>query len=235
MNEHLVQLVDLSNIDKELENHGTLEAEINKSLNELLKEEEENKKTIEALEEEVKSNKQKKLKSELHLSELSQKLKEIDKRSNIVKNEKEVRALQLEEDITKEQINFANEEIERFDRIEKAKKEEIAKLKKTNEEIEQKIKKAKEESRQEIEDLENRRKELYEKREKLVSKMPHKIHTFYQKIKRWAGNTTVVEVKKQACSGCHMRLNDRVYADVIKSEEIINCPMCGRILYIKPE
>jgi len=30
-----------------------------------------------------------------------------------------------------------------------------------------------------------------------------------------------------------MKINDRVYAEVIKSEEIVNCPSCGRILYIQ--
>jgi hypothetical protein len=32
-----------------------------------------------------------------------------------------------------------------------------------------------------------------------------------------------------------MKINDRVYADVIKSEEITTCPSCGRILYIEHE
>jgi predicted nucleic acid-binding Zn-ribbon protein len=34
--------------------------------------------------------------------------------------------------------------------------------------------------------------------------------------------------------GCYMVINDKVYAEVIKGEEITNCPHCGRILYIEP-
>jgi predicted nucleic acid-binding Zn-ribbon protein len=30
-----------------------------------------------------------------------------------------------------------------------------------------------------------------------------------------------------------MRLNDKTYASVIKSEDIVTCPHCGRILYIE--
>jgi predicted nucleic acid-binding Zn-ribbon protein len=30
-----------------------------------------------------------------------------------------------------------------------------------------------------------------------------------------------------------MKLNDKTYAEVIKGEEIVNCPHCGRILYIE--
>ncbi len=32
-----------------------------------------------------------------------------------------------------------------------------------------------------------------------------------------------------------MKINDKTYAEVIKSEEIINCPHCGRILYKEVE
>jgi len=56
--------------------------------------------------------------------------------------------------------------------------------------------------------------------------------TFYQKIRRWAKNTTVVAVEDQACMGCNMHLNDKTYADIIKAEEITTCPHCGRILYV---
>jgi predicted nucleic acid-binding Zn-ribbon protein len=31
-----------------------------------------------------------------------------------------------------------------------------------------------------------------------------------------------------------MKLNDHVYSEVIRSEEIQNCPHCGRILYLEP-
>lgn len=30
-----------------------------------------------------------------------------------------------------------------------------------------------------------------------------------------------------------MKLNDKTYAEVIKAEEIVTCPHCGRILYIE--
>ena len=32
-----------------------------------------------------------------------------------------------------------------------------------------------------------------------------------------------------------IKINDKTYAEVIKSEEIVNCPHCGRILYKEPE
>jgi len=65
--------------------------------------------------------------------------------------------------------------------------------------------------------------------------VPQKILSFYQKIRRWAGNSAVVPVKQQACYGCFMKINDKVYAEVIKSDEIVMCPSCGRILYMPDE
>ena len=56
-----------------------------------------------------------------------------------------------------------------------------------------------------------------------------------KKSKRWAKDSAVVPVKKQACYGCYMKINDKTYAEVIKAEEIINCPHCGRILYKEDE
>jgi predicted nucleic acid-binding Zn-ribbon protein len=32
-----------------------------------------------------------------------------------------------------------------------------------------------------------------------------------------------------------MKLNDTVYANLVKSENIMTCPHCGRILYIPEE
>jgi hypothetical protein len=58
--------------------------------------------------------------------------------------------------------------------------------------------------------------------------------SFYQKIRRWAKNTTAVPVRNQACMGCYMALSDKVYAEVIRGEEITMCPHCGRLLYLEP-
>ncbi|WP_373408154.1 zinc ribbon domain-containing protein [Campylobacter hyointestinalis] len=72
---------------------------------------------------------------------------------------------------------------------------------------------------------------VYEQKDKLLLEMNQKVLTFYEKIRKWAKNTAVVPVKKQACYGCFMKINDKTYANVIKSEDIVTCPHCGRILY----
>ena len=69
----------------------------------------------------------------------------------------------------------------------------------------------------------------------LLEKMDKNIISFYEKIKIWAGNSAVAPVKKQACYGCYMKINDKTYMSILKSDDIITCPHCGRILYKEAE
>ncbi len=157
------------------------------------------------------------------------------KKSAIVKTAREVKALQLEEEIAKEQIDFANEEIERLDKFIQSQGEIIKEDKEKLEIASKKVEEINESISQELADIEKEKEEVYTSKQNLVSKVDKKILTFYERIKRWAGNTTVVPVKKQACYGCFMKINDKVYSAVIKQEEIVTCPHCGRILYKEKE
>ena len=180
---------------------------------------------------EIDDLKSKRTKNNIHLSELKSKLDSIAKKNKDVTNEKELKALQLEEEIAKEQVSFANEEIERLDKLNAAKEEKLKELQeklKTEEEDIKEIKVVVEDS---IAEINNERNEVYAKRSELLSQFDNKILTFYEKIKRWAKDTAVVPVKKQACYGCFMKINDKTYAEVLRGEEIVNCLHCGRILY----
>ena len=151
-----------------------------------------------------------------------------------ITTEKEMKALSLEEDIAKEKMTFANEEIERLQNINERK---IALMEEASSKVsalasdEKAIKDVVSSERAEIEKSKG---ELFVKREKLSRNLEQKVLAFYEKIRIWAGNTAVVPVKKQACYGCYMKLNDKTYSEVIKGDEICNCPHCGRIMYIEP-
>ena len=152
-----------------------------------------------------------------------------------VKTEKELKALSLEQELAKEQIDGANEDIERLDKLHENKKEEVAQLEAEIDKLNQEIALIEVEITEKLETLENQKKAIYENREKLISEMTPNIYKHYQKIKRWAGNTAVSPIKHQACMGCHMKINDKIYAEAIKAEEIVSCPHCGRVLYIEQE
>ena len=231
MNKYLEQLIELSKLDKEIDDFGPRIAKVERTLKLSLDKEKDLKLQAEAFQADIADAKLKKAKNEAHLAELSAKLKDITKKSALVKTAKEVKALQLEEEISKEQCDFANDEINRLDKIIEMKQTNIEAL---QEKIAEAVKEAEEikvSIDSQIQTIEEERKNVYQSKDALVADMSQKILTFYQKIRKWAQNTTVVPVKKQACYGCFMRINDKTYASVLKQDDIITCPHCGRILY----
>ncbi|MCW8821868.1 MAG: C4-type zinc ribbon domain-containing protein, partial [Sulfurovum sp.] len=151
-----------------------------------------------------------------------------------ITTEKEMKALSLEEDIAKEKMTFANEEIERLQRINETKKSLLDEASEKVNALTAEFTEINETVSAEKAEIEKSKSELFAKREKLSRNIEQKVLAFYEKIRIWAGNTAVVPVKKQACYGCFMKLNDKTYSEVIKADEICTCPHCGRILYIEP-
>ncbi len=233
MNKHLKQLIDLSIVDKEIDAFEPQIEEANSKYEAAQAKTKSIESDIENLTNEIKEEEVKKAKNELHLAELSNKLEENAKKSSEIKTEREMKSLQLEEEIAKEQITFANEEIERLEKIIEAKKEQIDAAKVTLKELDANLESVKADVDAKLEEINKERQEVFKKKEKLLADVNQKGLAFYQKIRRWAKNTTVVPVEDQACMGCHMVIGDKVYADVIKGEDITTCPHCGRILYVK--
>ncbi|NDJ27472.1 hypothetical protein DMB95_05050 [Campylobacter sp. MIT 12-8780] len=231
MNKYLEQLVALSQVDKELDEFEPKITQANKILKDthlkIAKFDEDCLK----LDEEIKTIKLEQNQNNLHITEFSERLKDISKKSASIKTEKELNALKIEEDIVKEQLDAANDDIIKLDKILESKeslkqelqeqiKKEQALLVDINAEVASKMK-----------ELEKERNLIYEKKSKLTSTMNQKILSFYEKIRKWAKNSAVVPVKKQACYGCFMKIYDKTYLAVQKGEEIVTCPHCGRILY----
>jgi predicted nucleic acid-binding Zn-ribbon protein len=193
------------------------------------------KNSINSINEFVNDVKSKRTKNNIHLAELKTKLDDISKKNNEVKNEKELKALQLEEEIAKEQISFAHEEIVRLDAVATKKEEELKDLEAKLIEEEDSVKEIQVSVDASIDAINKERNVVYQSRGELLERFDNKILTFYEKIRRWAKDSAVVPVIDQACYGCYMKINDKTYSEVIKSEEIVNCPHCGRILYKEVE
>ncbi|VAY87194.1 FIG137478: Hypothetical protein [hydrothermal vent metagenome] len=233
MNKDLEQLIQLSKYDIAITEFEPKIANENAKLNVFLK-------TINVLNEQIENlyhnideNKNKKIKNDIHLKELSSKVEEIKEKGTVVKTEREIKALQLEEEIAKEQINFANDEIVRLDYLISKKEEEIATLKEELTNEEESAKEIRLSVETIVKDLELARTEVSKHRTHLFEKVNQKVLIFYEKIRKWAKEKSVVPVKHQACYGCHMKINDRLYYEFISSDDIKTCPHCGRIIYIE--
>ena len=234
MNKYLEQLVSLSQIDAEIDSFEPKIQAISKPLKEA-------KHKIARLEQkladfdiEIKELEAQKVGANAHISEFGAKIEDIAKKVGAVKTEKEANALKIEEDIAKEQLDAANEEINRLDKILESKEGFKKECEQEKEAQIQALSELESSINAEIAELEKQRNVIDEKKSKLISQMNQKILSFYQKIRKWAKNTAVVPVRKQACYGCFMKIYDKTYLAVLKSEEIVTCPHCGRILYKEP-
>lgn len=235
MNKYLEDLVKLSKFDTQISAYEPQIAQEKEKLATFIEVAEDIKSSIDSRYVEIDDVKSKSSKNNIHLAELKAKLNEIAKKNSLVQTEKELKALQLEEEIAKEQITFANEEINRLDEISVAKEAELKELQAKLLLEEEDIKELQVSVDSAIEVINKSKNEVYESRGILLEKFDTKILTFYGKIRRWAKDTAVVPVRKQACYGCFMKISDKAYAEIIKSDEIYNCPHCGRILYKEKE
>lgn len=231
MNKNLQELIQISQLDKEIDFMEPRIVEIRKGLteNEMQKEKKENE--IFDLEETLKHQKIAFEKNELALKNTGTKLENITKKMGEVKTEKELKALNIEEEIAREQITFQNSEIQRIEKLIEATNEKIAELQQEITKIESMMQEIEVEISSEIEKVRKEQEKISKKKTLLIGKMDQKVVTFYEKVRKWAGNTSVVPVYKQACGGCFIRINDRYYAEILKGDTISTCPHCGRILF----
>ena len=235
MNKHLEELIELSKLDKSIDDFTPLietaqkklarraqkRDEILEKIAELTETSEKAKTTIASYEEQIKA--------------LNEQLIAGNAKSDMVTSEKEMKALSMETELAKEKLAHANAEIERHQAILDAKAAEIEEANKALEAANEELEKVSAEVNEKLANIDANKGRLFEERNSKTMALDMKILSFYEKIRVWARNTAVVPVKKQACYGCYMKLNDSTYASMIKSEEIITCPHCGRIMYLEAQ
>lgn len=235
MNKHLEELIELSKLDKSIDDFTPLIETAQKKLARRVTKRDEILEKIAGLNSVVEKANSAVASYEEQIKVLNEKLAQGVAKEKKVETEKEMKALSMEADLAKETLTHANEEIERHQKIALSKEEEIAaaevELEAANEEFE----KISKEVSEKLNSIEEDKAKLFGEREAKTMEIDMKILSFYEKIRIWAKNTAVVPVKKQACYGCYMKLNDNTYATVIKSEEIITCPHCGRIMYLESQ
>ena len=233
MNKHLNELIALAKNDQAIDSYTPQLEAADKKVARVQKKIDAAQGEFDELTTAIADNEEKVKGFEEQLVLLNEQLASNAKKLKEISTEKEMKALSLEEDIAKEKMTFANEEIERLQGINETK---TALLDEASEKVKtitvdfDTINKEVSAEKAEIEKIKG---ELFVKREELSRNLEQKVLSFYEKIRIWAGNTAVVPVKKQACYGCYMKLNDKTYSEVIKGDEIVNCPHCGRILYIE--
>jgi len=234
LNKHLQELIELSKNDQAIDSYNPQLDAADKKVAKIQKKIDTIQKEFDTLNTDISDNEVKVKTFDEQLTLLNEQLTLNVKKTKEITTEKEMKALSLEEDIAKEKMTFANEEIERLQRINETKKELLEEVSEKLKTLSVEFDTTSKEVSSEKAAIEKSKGILFTKREELSRDIEQKVLSFYEKIRIWAGNTVVVGVKKQACYGCYMKLNDKTYSEVIKADEICNCPHCGRILYIEP-
>ena len=75
---------------------------------------------------------------------------------------------------------------------------------------------------------------LQKERKKIIAQLDKRLLARYDRIRRRFANA-VVNVKRGTCMGCHVNVPPQVYINLLKGDEILNCPNCQRIMYSEPE
>ena len=234
MNKHLNELIELSNNDKAIDSYTPQIEAADKKIAKIQKKIDAAQNELDTLNADIEDNEAKVKTFDEQLTLLNEQLASNAKKLKDITTEKEMKALSLEEDIAKEKMTFANEEIERLQGINETKKSLLEEASEKVTAFATDFKALNEVVSVEKAEIEKAKGALFVKREELSRSLEQKVLAFYEKIRIWAGNSAVVPVKKQACYGCYMKLNDKTYSEVIRADEICNCPHCGRILYIEP-
>lgn len=97
------------------------------------------------------------------------------------------------------------------------------------------VEREKEEARQRTATDERALEELQAERKQIVASLKNpNVYRQYERIRKARGGHAVAEAVDGRCKACHMALRLQFFQDLKKSEQIMTCESCGRILYYNP-
>jgi len=231
MNEQLQLLIDLQKIDFQIRGEENLIKEITDKINHL--EEEIKFKEGELKEEKDEADaKERDLRNkERSLEDVNLHLQKCREKVYMIKNNKELDALDGEiAKVKKEKSLLEDENLVLMEAIEELSPRVTSKEKKIEEE-----KKKFSEEKGNYEGILNQAREklnLFSKqREETVAKIDRTLLPEYQKLYKNRGGFAVVTMESDVCQGCNMTISAQLRNKIKKNEEIIRCENCARILY----
>ncbi len=231
LNKYLTLLISLQSLDAEAAKYKSQKKELPLSMSLLDEEFKKNNETFaqnKKIFEEV-TTQHKEL--EAKLKKGLESLRKAKERLSDVKTNKEYQAILKEI----ENVELRNSEIETeiiclLDEIDKRKKnmkeeeQEKAKYDAQYESKKQKVKK-------EIDSLDEKIQTCSQQYQQLIENIPKELLKRYEMIKSLNNGTAVVSVWKGVCGGCHMNIPPQLYNELQKSDDLLSCPNCSRIMF----
>lgn len=233
MREQIEILASLQNVDREIREKsgikGALLAEIQKREEEIQVKRAE----MALLKTEWFEKDKQRREKEMLLQEESKKAMEKRMRMNRIKNIKELQALQREIDQIKlSNSQFEEELIKLLEELEvrasslRAKEEELKQL-------EDAWKEKRGEIEAQVAGIEEAVAEASTVRQAIAGQLSGELIARYELIFSRRRGMAVVTVSEGICQGCYMNIPPQLWNEIIRSEKLILCPSCHRILYYK--
>jgi predicted nucleic acid-binding Zn-ribbon protein len=233
MNPYLNDIIEISQIDNEIAEFEPKVERIKYSYNSIQRQRDEILQEIEKVVDDIRDVDNKIGVLEKDIERIGQEQKEYEKKLNTITKTKELNALTMENNLRKEQIQYDNSEVDRYGKIRDNLDQKLKDKKNEYEEFKEKLSSEEERVKKSLDSISEAKNVVLKDRDKKRDSMNPKIYSFYSKIRKWAGENAVVPVRDGACYGCFIKLNDQTFLEVIKGEEIITCPNCGRVIYLE--
>jgi predicted nucleic acid-binding Zn-ribbon protein len=177
----------------------------------------------------------KKREKEKALEEIQDKIRKMKARVSEIKTNKEYQAHLKEIEGSEAEISKVEEEIltvmEELDASLKLQKEKEGKL---NIEL-GKMNAFKKELDLEVQGHEKQLGLLKEERNGVVGRLDPDVYALYMKLLKAGNGRAVTRTKNEVCLGCNMNIPPQLFVEIMKNEDVIQCPQCRRILYFEEE
>ena len=72
-----------------------------------------------------------------------------------------------------------------------------------------------------------------EKKAVLQKCIPADLLAQYERVKKRNNGVGVIPVWKAVCNGCHMNIPPQLYIELQRSNDLLSCPNCNRIMYFQ--
>ncbi len=101
--------------------------------------------------------------------------------------------------------------------------------------LEENVNSQKSEINKKIEDLESSSSTDIAERDSLVKNIQPALLNRYSMLRERRQGLAVVEARNGSCLGCNMNLPPQVYNNLFNAENLISCPHCQRLLYLRQQ
>ena len=181
--------------------------------------------------EKIESLEKERRQKERNLNTEQEKIKRAEGRMFEVKTNKEYQALLSEIEAIKETTSREEEEIlQILEEIDELKKDLLKREKEVTTTLE-KIERERKKIQEKMDQDEGLWKEQKERREVLSKQLESGLFKLYNTLKEKRQGLGVVNVKGETCQGCFVNIPPQMFIEVQKTNALIRCPNCNRILY----